>query len=190
MVEQQTNPNALSTVMRQSPGHLFITFTSIGLSGFGGVLPWARRTLVEQKKWLSAQEFNSILGVCQIVPGPNIVNLAVCVGERFGGTRGAFASVAGLMLAPMTVVILLAFLYDQYGQFERVQGILRGISAVGVGLIAATGVKMLKEELSYPPMLIVIAISIAVATVFQLALGWVVAITLPLAIFFAWRKAK
>ncbi len=125
--------------MQHSPGHLFITFTFIGLSGFGGVLPWARRTLVEQKKWLSAPEFNALLGVCQLVPGPNIVNLAVCVGQRFGGLRGAFAAVGGLMIAPMTVVILLALLYDHYGQFEQVQGMLRGISAVGVGLIAATG---------------------------------------------------
>lgn len=176
--------------MQHSPSNLFITFTLIGLSGFGGVLPWARRTLVEEKKWLSAQEFNSILGVCQIVPGPNIVNLAVCVGERFGGMRGAFAAVTGLMLAPMVVVILLALIYDQYGQFERIQGMLRGISAVGVGLIAATGFKMLQEELYYLPMLIVITISIIMATVFQLALGWVVAISLPLALLFAWNKAK
>ncbi|MEY3528901.1 MAG: hypothetical protein RLZZ549_1388 [Pseudomonadota bacterium] len=168
--------------MQHSPGHLFITFTFIGLSGFGGVLPWARRTLVEQKKWLSAQEFNALLGVCQLVPGPNIVNLAVCVGQRFGGLCGAIAAVAGLMLAPL--------LYDHYGQFEQVQGMLRGISAVGVGLIAATGFKMLKEELSYLPMLIVIAISIVMATVFHLALGWVVTITLPLAMLFAWNKAK
>ncbi len=95
--------------MRHSPARLFITFTFIGLSGFGGVLPWARRTLVEQKQWLSSQEFNALLGVCQLVPGPNIVNLAVCVGERFGGVRGAFSAVGGLMLAPMTVVILLAY---------------------------------------------------------------------------------
>ena len=85
-------------MLQKSPTQLFITFTFIGLSGFGGVLPWARRTLVEQKKWLNAQEFNGLLGVCQLVPGPNIVNLAVCVGERFGGMRGAFAAVAGLML--------------------------------------------------------------------------------------------
>lgn len=176
--------------MRHSPARLFITFTFIGLSGFGGVLPWARRTLVEQKQWLSSQEFNALLGVCQLVPGPNIVNLAVCVGERFGGVRGAFAAVGGLMLAPMTVVILLALLYDHYGEFERVQGILRGISSVGVGLIAATGIKMLKDELAYPPMLIVIAISIVIATIYQFALGWVVAITLPLALVVAWRKAQ
>lgn len=176
--------------MQHSSARLFITFTLIGLSGFGGVLPWARRALVEKKQWLSAQEFNALLGVCQLVPGPNIVNLAVCVGERFGGVRGAFAAVSGLMLAPMTIVIGLALLYDQFGEFERVQGILRGISSVGVGLIAATGFKMLIEELRYPPMLIVIAISILIATVYQFALGWVVAITLPIALLVAWRKAQ
>ncbi|OYZ97597.1 MAG: chromate transporter, partial [Polynucleobacter sp. 24-46-87] len=68
-----------------TPIQLFISFSKIGMSGFGGVLPWARRTLVEQDKVLSSEEFSAMLGICQIVPGPNIVNLAVCVGARFAG---------------------------------------------------------------------------------------------------------
>ncbi|NBP93692.1 MAG: hypothetical protein EBU48_06495 [Burkholderiaceae bacterium] len=96
----------------------------------------------------------------------------------------------GHLFITFTFIGLSGLLYDHYGQFEQVQGMLRGISAVGVGLIAATGFKMLKEELSYLPMLIVIAISIVMATVFHFALGWVVTITLPLALLFAWNKAK
>jgi chromate transporter len=115
---------------------LFISFSKIGLSGFGGVLPWARRTLVERDKVLTSEEFSAILGICQVVPGPNIVNLAVCVGSRFGGARGAISSVLGLTLGPIAVVLLLAALYEQYSYLDSVQGVLRGISAVGVGLIA------------------------------------------------------
>lgn len=153
------------------------------------MLPWARRTIVEQKRWITAGEFNAILGICQLVPGPNIVNLAVCIGSRFGGVRGAFAAVMGLMLAPIAVVLILAILYDHFSYIDAVQGMLRGISAVGVGLIAATGFKMLREEFRYPPMLIVVVVTLFVATWLRLPLGWVVAVASPLALLLAWRKA-
>ena len=172
-----------------TPKQLFIGFSKIGMSGFGGVLPWARRTLVEREKILTSEEFSAILGICQIVPGPNVVNLAVCVGSRFGGARGAVAAVLGLTLGPIAIVMLLATLYEHYSHIDTVQGILRGISAVGVGLIASTGFKMLRDEFQYPAMLLVVLITILAATYFHLGLGWVVLTASPLAIFLARKKA-
>ena len=160
------------------------------MSGFGGVLPWARRTLVERDKILTSEEFSAILGICQIVPGPNIVNLAVCVGSRFGGARGAAASVLGLTLGPISLVMLLAVLYDHYSYLDSVKGLLRGISAVGVGLIASTGFKMLRDEFRYPAMLLVVIVTILAASYFHLGLGTVVLVASPLAIFLAWKKAS
>ncbi|CAM3627886.1 chromate transporter [Polynucleobacter brandtiae] len=160
------------------------------MSGFGGVLPWARRTLVEQDQILSSEEFSAILGICQIVPGPNIVNLAVCVGSRFAGAKGALAAVLGLTLGPVCLVLLLALLYEHYSYLDSVKGVLRGISAVGVGLIASTGLKMLRDELQYPAMLLVVAITVIAASYFHLGLGWVVLIAAPLAIFLAHKKAS
>lgn len=160
------------------------------MSGFGGVLPWARRTIVEQEKWLTAEEFSAMLGICQIVPGPNIVNLGVCVGSRFAGVPGAFAAVMGLMLGPIALLLVLAVLYEHYSYMPIVQGMLRGVSAVGVGLIASTGLKMLRTELKYPPMLLVIFLVILAATYFHLGLGWVVLMASPLAIFLAQKKTK
>jgi len=159
------------------------------MSGFGGVLPWARRTLVERDKILTSEEFSAILGICQIVPGPNIVNLAVCIGSRFGGARGAIAAVLGLTLGPISIVMVLALLYEHYRYLDSVQGVLRGISAVGVGLIASTGFKMLKDEFRYPAMLIVVIVTILAASYFHLGLGWVVLISSPLALILAWKKA-
>jgi len=176
-------PNTLT------PKQLFIGFSKIGLSGFGGVLPWARRTIVEQEKWLSSEEFSAILGICQIVPGPNVVNLAVCVGSRFAGARGAVAAVLGLTLGPIAVVLLLAMLYQHYSHLDTVKGLLRGISAVGVGLIASTGLKMLRDEFRFPLMLIIVAITVCAATYFHLGLGWIVLIVLPLALYLARKKA-
>jgi len=160
------------------------------MSGFGGVLPWARRTLVERDKILTSEEFSAILGICQIVPGPNIVNLAVCVGSRFGGARGAAASVLGLTLGPISLVMVLAVLYDHYSYLDSVKGMLRGISAVGVGLIASTGFKMLRDEFRYPAMLLVVIVTILAASYFHLGLGMVVLVASPLAIFLAWKKAS
>lgn len=173
-----------------TPKQLFIGFSKIGISGFGGVLPWARRSIVEQEKWISSEEFNALLGICQIVPGPNIVNLAVCVGSRFAGVRGALASVLGLMLGPSALVILLGMLYEHYSYLPAVQGMLRGISAVGIGLIAGTGFKMMRNEFSFPPMLLVVAVTVIAAGVFHLHLGWVVLIASPLAFFLAWKKVQ
>jgi len=159
------------------------------MSGFGGVLPWARRTIVEQEQWISSEEFSAMLGICQIVPGPNIVNLAVCVGSRFAGIRGAIASILGLMLGPIVIVILLGILYEHYSYMAVVQGMLRGVSAVGVGLIASTGFKMMRSELNFPSMLIVIIFTILGASYFHFGLGWVVLLASPLALYLAWKKA-
>jgi chromate transporter len=178
------------SLKKLTPLQLFICFSKIGLSGFGGVLPWARRGLVEKDKLLTSEEFSAILGVCQIMPGPNVINVGVCVGSRFCGAKGAFAAVAGLTTGPIFIVILLAILYDHFSYLEYVQGALKCIAAVGVGLIASTGLKMLKDELRYPPMLLVIALTMLTGIYFDLALGWVVLIVAPSAYFFATRKAK
>jgi chromate transporter len=192
MVREQARAPSIQTitpVKKLSPLELFISFSKIGMSGFGGVLPWARRTLVERDNVLTSEEFSAILGICQIVPGPNIVNLAVCVGSRFGGARGAIAAVMGLTLGPISIVMLLALLYEHYSNLDSVKGLLRGISAVGVGLIASTGFKMLKDEFRYPAMFLVVIITMISASYFHLGLGWVVLISSPLALILAWKKA-
>ena len=121
---------------------LFLGFSSVGLSGFGGVLPFARRMLVEERKWMSAEEFNAQLGLCQFLPGPNVVNLAVVVGKRYCGLPGAIAAPVGLLAGPFVIVLLLALLYDHYGSLPLVQSMLRGIAAVGCGLLFAMAWRM------------------------------------------------
>ena len=121
---------------------LFLGFSSVGLSGFGGVLPFARRMLVEERQWMTAEEFNAQLGLCQFLPGPNVINLAVVVGKRYGGLSGAIVAPVGLLAGPLLIVLLLALLYDRYGGLSQVQGMLRGIAAVGCGLLFAMAWRM------------------------------------------------
>ena len=189
-LQNNSHCEARPFLKKLTPLQLFICFSKIGLSGFGGVLPWARRGLVEKDKLLTSEEFSAILGVCQIMPGPNVINVGVCVGSRFCGARGAIAAVAGLTTGPIFIVILLAILCEHFSYIEYVKGALKGIAAVGVGLIASTGFKMLKDEYRYPPMLFVIGLTLLVGIYFDLALGWVVLIVAPIAYFFARRKAR
>src|SRR3954469_14522823 len=84
---------------------LFVAFLKTGISGFGGVLPFARRMLVDERKWLTELEFNEVLSLGQFLPGPNIVNVSIMVGRRFQGAGGALAAVCGLMLLPLAMIL-------------------------------------------------------------------------------------
>jgi chromate transporter len=121
---------------------LFRSFTRLALQGFGGVLPVAHRELVERERWLSPQQFVELLTLGQVLPGPNIINMAIVIGDRFFGWRGALAACAGLLLAPMFIVLGLAIAYQQQAAHPAVAGALRGMGAVAAGLVLATAVKL------------------------------------------------
>jgi len=126
-----------------SPGHLFTAFTALAMQGFGGVLPVAQRELVERRRWLTSEQFVDILSIGQVLPGPNIVNMALIIGDRFFGWRGALAATSGLLALPLVVVLLLAALYAQFAEVPAVAGALRGMGAVAAGLILSTALKLL-----------------------------------------------
>ncbi|MER2506006.1 MAG: chromate transporter [Azonexus sp.] len=143
---------------------LFLGFSSVGLSGFGGVLPFARRMLVEERRWMSAEEFNTQLGLCQFLPGPNVVNLAVVVGKRCAGLSGAIVAPLGLLAGPIVIVLLLALLYDRHGHLPLAQSMLRGIAAVGCGLLFAMAWRMgmaIRDKPVFLPFAVLTAAAIA-----------------------------
>ncbi|HEX2566424.1 MAG TPA: chromate transporter [Burkholderiales bacterium] len=121
---------------------LFVTFARIGVSGFGGVNFWMRRVLVQQKGWLTDQEYLEGFAMGQLVPGPNVYNLTVMIGHRFGGWRGALLAVAGLIGPPLVIVLSLGALYQSFGGTPIVQRALGGMGAVAAGLILANGVSL------------------------------------------------
>jgi chromate transporter len=143
---------------------LFLGFSAVGLSGFGGVLPFARRMLVEERRWMTAEEFNAQLGLCQFLPGPNVINLSVVVGKRYQGLAGAIVAPVGLLAGPFAIVLLLAMLYDAYGSLPLAQGMLRGVAAVGCGLLFAMAWRMgaaLKDKAAFLPFTILVVGAIA-----------------------------
>ena len=134
----------------QSLTDLFVSFTLLALQGFGGVLAVVQRELVEKKRWLTREEFVEEWAVAQIMPGPNVINLALMIGQRYFGLRGALAALAGMLTVPLVVVLLLAMVYAQFAGHPGVAGALRGMGAVAAGLIAATGLKLLGALKQHP----------------------------------------
>ena len=153
------------TPLRQpaSCGEIFRVFNRLALQGFGGVLPVAHRALVERERWLSPQQFVELLTLGQVLPGPNIINIALMIGDRHFGWRGALAACAGLLLLPMLIVLALATAYQQHADNPLVAGALRGMGAVAAGLVIATAVK-LSRTLTTNPLGRPIGIALALAT--------------------------
>ncbi|MDP3519078.1 MAG: chromate transporter [Hydrogenophaga sp.] len=127
----------------RSRADLFWSFTWLALQGFGGVLAVVQRELVEKKRWMTRDQFVEDWAVAQIMPGPNVVNLSMMIGGRYFGLSGALAALAGMLAAPLVVVLLLAVLYGTVAELPMAQGALRGMGAVAAGLITATGIKLI-----------------------------------------------
>ena len=136
------DPDAAALRTPASPTTLFLAFTRLAMQGFGGVLPVAQRELVERQRWLTRAQFLETLAVGQVLPGPNIINMALMMGDRFFGWRGALAAAGGLLLLPLLVVLLAAALYGQFTSLPVVAGALRGMGAVAAGLVMATALKL------------------------------------------------
>ncbi len=121
---------------------LFIAFATISLSGFGGVLAWSRRMLVEERKWLTAEQFNETYALCSFLPGGNILNFSVIFGARFRGVGGSIAAAGGLMGPPLLLVLIIAGIYAHYGDLPLLRRALTGVASAAAGLMAATVAKM------------------------------------------------
>ena len=165
---------------------LFLGFLMIGLQGFGGVLPFAHRILVEQHRWLSEREFTEVLSLSQFLPGPNIVNVSVIVGNRYQGPLGAVAATLGLMLMPFVIVLILAALYARFADLEVVRGATIGVSAAATGLVIATGLRMVRALKGIPWQIVMGALTFIAIALLRLPLLWVLAVLAPVSIAIAW----
>ncbi len=128
----------------QSITDLFVSFTVLALQGFGGVLAVVQREFVEKKRWLTNEEFIEDWAVAQVMPGPNVINLALIIGGRYFGLKGAMAALSGMLAAPLLIVLTLALVYAQFASRPEVAGALRGMGGVAAGLIGATAIKLAK----------------------------------------------
>lgn len=168
---------------------LFFAFSRITLSSFGGALYWTRRELVDRLRWITDREFVELLTIGQLLPGPNVLNLTVMVGNRLGGLTGAAVSVAGYLGWPVLVVIGMGLFYQHYGAVPEVQQALAGMSKVAAGLLLATVIKLaVVLPRHWRPWLFGI-LAFGAVGIMRWPLLWVIAALGPFAVFLAW-KAK
>lgn len=170
---------------------LFTAFSRLSLMGFGGVLPIAQRELVERLGWLRVEEFAELLSVGQVLPGPNVVNLSLMVGDRYFGLRGALAALAGMLLLPLVLVLVFAALYQQLAGVPAVAGAVRGMGAVSAGLVMAIALKLLpalrRSPLGYRRWVPVTLLVVLAAGWWRWPLVMVIVLLGGLSCLLAWR---
>ncbi|HET7668825.1 MAG TPA: chromate transporter [Burkholderiales bacterium] len=167
---------------------IFLTFARIGLSGFGGVLFWMRRVLIQEKRWVTDEELLEGLAIGQILPGPNVYNLSFMIGYRFAGLRGAFAAVGGLLAAPVVILVCLGLLYRVFSSVPFVHNALAGMAAVAAGLLLSSAVGMAAAlPRRFVPWLFMVAAFVAVG-VLRWPLIYVILGLAPVAVLVAWQR--
>jgi chromate transporter len=173
---------------------LFVAFAKMSLAGFGGVLVWARRGIVDQHRWMTADEFNETFALCHFLPGPNVMNLSVVFGSRFRGIPGGLAAFAGLLGPPVVIVTVLAALYARYGEIDALRRILAGVSCAAVGLLISALFRMMMPLIKRRDLigLVIMAAVFVAIGLLRLPLPAVLLVATPLSIaiaFFIRRRA-
>jgi chromate transporter len=171
---------------------LFLAFAKMSLSGFGGVLVFARRAIVDEHRWMTADEFNETFALCHFLPGPNIVNLSLVFGSRFRGIVGGVAAFAGLVGPPMLLVTALAAIYSHFGHVEALRRALVGVSCAAIGLLASAVVRMMMPLLKKRDGLglVVTAAVFAAIGVWQLPLPAVLLVAVPISLAVTYAKIR
>lgn len=162
---------------------LFLAFARMSLAGFGGVLVFARHAIVDQHRWMTADEFNETFALCHFLPGPNIVNLSMVFGSRLRGIAGGVAAFTGLLLPPTLIMTVLAIIYARFGDVEVLRRILAGISCAAVGLLIAVVFRMMAPLLKRMDVVLILMIGIFTAIgVFRWPLQAVLLVAIPFSI--------
>ena len=167
---------------------LFLTFLHIGVVGFGGVGPWARRIVVEDRRWMDDRGYADILTICQVIPGPNVGNVSVVIGDRFHGLLGSILALVGLMTGPMTILLGLGLLYGWLGEVPAVDGAIGGVAAAAAGLFVGTGLKMAERLHLSASALAILAGTFVAVGLLRWPLVAVILILAPIGIVLAWRS--
>ncbi|HEY7068368.1 MAG TPA: chromate transporter [Chloroflexota bacterium] len=169
---------------------LFLVWSEISLSSFGGAIAWARIILVERRGWLGDRQFAELLGLCQSVPGPSLVNMAIYLGTRQAGVLGAVAGASGFLFAPLVVLLPLAVLYQHGAQLDVVRQALHGVAAAAAGLLFASGLKMAQTYRREPAALAIAALALVAVGALHWPLLAVLVALAPVSIALAWRRLR
>jgi chromate transporter len=184
------SPTVGSPLAGVSRRALFAAFLKMGLLGFGGVLPWARRVIVDERHWLNDREFAELIGLCQVLPGPNVVNLSVIMGARCQGLAGAAIALTALLFIPVGVMLVIAMFYASLAHDVLVRNAIAAASAAAAGLILGTGLRLLIQ--TRPPLrgLVAGGAALVFVGVLQWPLLWVIPVLICGAVAAEWQAAR
>lgn len=169
---------------------LFTGFLLLGLTGFGGVLPMARHMVVEKRRWMSAEAFTELLGLCQFLPGGNIINMSVAIGLKFRGVPGALAALIGLIAAPTAIVVGLGVLYERYQDDPLIRHVFAGLAAAAAGLLVSTAIKIGLPLRNKPVGLAIAGLVVIAIAVLRLPLLPAMLVLVPLSVLATWRLSR
>ena len=163
-------------------GELFLGFLSSGARSFGGVMPWAHRVMVEERRWMTEADFAETIGLCQFLPGPNIGNASIVVGKRWFGVRGSLVAFLGLFALPFVWVLALFALYADFAATNpTLRAIVTGVGAAGAGLFIGTAIKLGRVLVRKPAALALIAVCFLAAGIFRVSLFLVLPVSIGIA---------
>ncbi|HEX7552104.1 MAG TPA: chromate transporter [Geothrix sp.] len=184
------SPSAADPRITPTRGQLFTGFFKTGLSGFGGVLPHARRMLVDDRRWLTDPQFTELLSLGQTLPGPNVLNMAVVIGARFHGWQGSVIAAFGLMTAPLVIVLSLASLYGHFAHSVRLAQVLAAVAAAAAGLVLATGGRLAAKMARDGGSILVLVAAFLAVFWLRLPLLIILAVLAPISIAFGWHSLR
>ena len=188
----QVSPAAAAQRHVPGAGELFLAFAKMAVCGFGGVLAWSRRIIVQERGWLTPEEFNEQLALCQVLPGGNILNFSVMYGSRCAGVPGALAALLGLIGPPMVLMIIAGILYRHYGTLPALRGMFASLAAAAAGLLVATATQMVRATIKdrLRPAHLVTLTTFVAAGVLRWPLLVVMAVLMPVSVALAWWKRR
>jgi len=185
---QETRFQRVNVAPPKTLGELFLGFLSIGARSFGGVLPWAYRTMVEERRWMTPADFTETIGLCQFLPGPNIGNASIVLGKRWFGLAGSVVAFLGLMALPFIWVLALFALYNDFSANPLVTSVVTGVGAAGAGLFVGTALKLGRPLARKPVAVVLVAVCFLLVAVARISLVAVIPAGLLLALLAARRN--
>ena len=185
-----TIPHPDAAAPPPSIGELFVAFAKISLSGFGGVLAWARRMMVEERKWMTPEQFNEAYALCSFLPGGNIINFSIIFGGRLRGPAGALASLAGLLGPPFVLILIIGAIYAHYGELPVLRRALTAVASAAAGLMMATVAKMARPLFRNRAVVgpLIACATFAGISIMRWPLPYVLLAIVPISIAYAWRR--
>jgi len=161
----------------------------VALSAFGGGLSaWSQRIVVEERRWLSNEEFLTGLTVARLFPGANQINMAVYVGAFFHGLRGALVALAGMLVLPFTLLMVLGLVYFSFHTLPAIDRVLAGVVAAAAGMALSMGFKILGQYRADPIALLLAAGTFVAMEGFHVRLVPLVLVAGPLAMAWYWPR--